>query len=306
MREDYVWDKSGDAEPDLVALERTLGTLRHNQPMGALASGTFQRAPVAKPSWAKPIVYGALLSSSLTVLLIWLFLQLGGSGPDPLPPRPAEPASITPAPVTAPAPPPKQAEPKHDPKEVERLRRDLQSTLDRLDALVLRLEELEKKQAERDLEAKARAKAKHEAPPPDTDPLSERLDPPKVRPEKREPEKARPKKRSPGVECILDPAKCGTIDPDLPEKLNSSDIKAGIAPTKSAAKSCGPKYGAAPGEKVTVKLTIEGSTGRITSASATGRHAGTVLGACVAAALSKATFPRFRKSSLGVQYPIRF
>ena len=296
MREDYVWDKSGDAEPDLVALERTLGALRHDQPMGALPSGTFQRAPVAKSGWAKPIVYGALLSSSLTVLLIWLFLQLGGSAPTPQPVPATQPVPMGPAPVTAPAP--KPAPPEHDPKEVERLRRDLQTTLDRLDALVLRLEELEKKQVQRDAEAKARAKVtpRFEPPPEPVDPLDEILRPPS---------KPKAKKRNPGVECILDPSKCRK-DSHLPEKLTSSDIKAGVNPVKAEAKACGAKHGAAMGEKVTVKISILGRTGRVTSSSAVGRHAGTPVGNCVAKALAKAEFPRFRKTSLGVQYPIRF
>lgn len=293
MREDYVWDKSGDAEPDLVALERTLGALRHGQPMGALPSGTFQRAPVAKSGWAKPIVYGALLSSSLTVLLIWLFLQLGGT-PTPQPPtRVVETIALGPAPVTAPAPEP--AKPEHDPREVERLRRDLQTTLDRLDAIVVRLEELEKKQAQRDMEAKARAKAR---PEPAPEPLDGLL------PER--PPKPKPKERSPGVECILDPSKCRKFDPDLPEKLTSSDIKDAVAPHKGPAKACGVKYGAAPGEKITVKISILGRTGRVTSASAVGHHAATPLGKCVAAEIAKAKFRRFQKKSLGVQYPIRF
>ena len=92
----------------------------------------------------------------------------------------------------------------------------------------------------------------------------------------------------PGVECILDPSKCGggssskksapkkaAADPNLPEKLTSSDIKAGVGPHKGAAKSCGGKHGAASGEKVTVKLSIAGATGKVTSASAIGKHAGT-------------------------------
>lgn len=125
----------------------------------------------------------------------------------------------------------------------------------------------------------------------------------------------------PGVECILDPSKCGggggssskkaapkkaATDPNLPEKLTSTDIKNGVAPHKGAAKSCGGKHGAAPGEKVTVKLSIAGATGNVTSASAIGKHAGTPLGNCVAQALKKASFKKFQKSSLGVQYPIRF
>ncbi|MEM6996198.1 MAG: hypothetical protein AAF721_37170, partial [Myxococcota bacterium] len=122
----------------------------------------------------------------------------------------------------------------------------------------------------------------------------------------------------PGIDCILDPSKCGSgkkkaskpkpsggTDPNLPEKLTSADIKKGVAPHKGAAKSCGGKHGGSAGEKVTVKLSISGGTGKVTSAAATGKHAGTPLGNCVAQALKKAKFSKFKKASLGVQYPIR-
>ena len=290
MREDYVWDKSGDAEPDLVALERTLGALRHDQPMGTLPSGTFQRAPISKPGWAKPIVLGALLSSSLTVLLIWLFLQLGGSAAAPasVPPNTPEPASMGPAPVAAPAP--KQTKPEHDPKEVDQLRKDLQTTLDRLDVIVRRLEELEKTQAEREAQAKAAPKLE---PPSRPDPLEDVLRKPRRKPDY-------------PVDCILDPDQCKPVDPSLPDKLTSTDIKDGVRPHKAAAKACGAKHGASAGEKLVVKLSIAGRTGRVTTSKAMGRHAGTLLGECAAKALGKAKFRRFRRDSLGVQYPIRF
>jgi len=120
----------------------------------------------------------------------------------------------------------------------------------------------------------------------------------------------------PGIDCILDPSKCGggsstttkkkkAVDSNLPEKLSATDIKNGVSPYKAAAKSCGGKHGGKSGEKVTIKLSISGSTGKVTAASATGTHAGTPLGNCVAAALKKAKFQKFQKSSLGVQYPIR-
>jgi predicted Zn finger-like uncharacterized protein len=119
------------------------------------------------------------------------------------------------------------------------------------------------------------------------------------------------------VDCIIDPASCGKggkkssttttkkADPSLPETLTQADIKAGVGPHKDAAKACGAKNGATPGEKVTIKLSISGATGTVSSASATGKHAGTALGNCAAAALKKATFKKFQKSSIGVQYPVR-
>ena len=121
----------------------------------------------------------------------------------------------------------------------------------------------------------------------------------------------------PGIDCILDPSKCGSskkkksspkpaaVDPSLPKTLTQADIKKGVAPHKSAGKACGSKHGGSPGEKVLVKLSISGATGSVTKAAATGKHANTPLGNCVAQALKKAKFIKFQKSSLGVQYPIR-
>jgi hypothetical protein len=73
---------------------------------------------------------------------------------------------------------------------------------------------------------------------------------------------------------------------------------------KDAAKACGGKHGAAPGDKVKVKLSITGATGAVSSASAEPPHNGTPLGNCVAAALKKAQFKKFRKPTLGAVYPV--
>lgn len=119
------------------------------------------------------------------------------------------------------------------------------------------------------------------------------------------------------VDCILDPSKCGgskkssskkpaaSSDPNLPDKLSSSDIKAGIAPVKNAAKACGSKHGAKPGESVRVRISISGSSGTVSSATAQGEHKGTPLGNCVAAALKQAKFKKFKSSSMGAIYPMR-
>ena len=123
------------------------------------------------------------------------------------------------------------------------------------------------------------------------------------------------------VDCILNPdlAKCkkgggGTAkgkskpaaaDPSLPEKLAASDIRSGVEPVKSAAKACGGKHGAPSGTSVKVRMSIQGSSGRVVSAKAEPPHTGTALGNCVAGALKKATFKKFRDSQMGVVYPIR-
>jgi predicted Zn finger-like uncharacterized protein len=123
------------------------------------------------------------------------------------------------------------------------------------------------------------------------------------------------------IECVLDPKSCKNgkpkapsssssssttpkADPSLPASLTQPEVRNGINPHKAAAKTCGSKHGAKAGEKVTVKLSISGSSGTVSSASAMGKHAGTPLGNCVAAALKKATFKKFQKTSIGVQYPV--
>ncbi|HET6584379.1 MAG TPA: hypothetical protein VFG69_13050 [Nannocystaceae bacterium] len=92
-------------------------------------------------------------------------------------------------------------------------------------------------------------------------------------------------------------------DDELPQVLTASDIKAAMAPVKASAKACGAKHEAPAGTIVKIKLRVEGATGRVTSPVAQSPHAGTELGRCVADAVAKAQFPRFRKAWLGVVYP---
>lgn len=126
---------------------------------------------------------------------------------------------------------------------------------------------------------------------------------------------------TPSVDCILDPSKCGSTkktgggtsgggtsggstDPGAPEKLSATDIKAGMAGVKDAAKACGPKHGAKPGEKVTVKLSFSGATGTVTKATPQPPHDGTPLGSCVAGALKNAKVIKFKTASQGASYSV--
>jgi hypothetical protein len=121
------------------------------------------------------------------------------------------------------------------------------------------------------------------------------------------------------LECVLDPhlPKCSAAkttkppshtpaktDPDLPDVLGQSALRAGVAAVKPAAKACGKKHGAEPGEKVRVKLSVAGPTGAVISTTPEGPHQGTPLGNCAAAALKKATFAKFRKPVIGLVYSI--
>ncbi|MEM6990408.1 MAG: hypothetical protein AAF721_07925 [Myxococcota bacterium] len=136
-----------------------------------------------------------------------------------------------------------------------------------------------------------------------------------------------PKTRAPKTdshipaECVIDPTGCGlggttgrdrgkpgpTKKPEaeLPKKLSPAAVRSGIASVKAEAKACRSKYGGTAGEKVAVKLTISGATGRVTKAAPVAPHAGTPLGGCVAAALKRAQFGHFTATVQGVQYGVR-
>jgi len=126
------------------------------------------------------------------------------------------------------------------------------------------------------------------------------------------------------TECLLDPSTAGCNAPKasapsmatagpraqdlsatLPEKLTQSQIRDGIDAVKDRAKACGTQHGAPDGTTVRVKLSIAGSSGRVTSASADEPHAGQPLGQCVANALKGASFPRFKSDAQGTTFPVK-
>ncbi|MEM7158977.1 MAG: hypothetical protein AAF799_39430 [Myxococcota bacterium] len=125
--------------------------------------------------------------------------------------------------------------------------------------------------------------------------------------------------RSIPVECVLNPASCTkTGQPRTspghsaekatetrPSKLSSAQLKKALASTKASARSCGPEHGTASGTRVAVKLSIEGRTGKVVSATAQGDHAGSSLGRCVAGALSRTQFPAFSSPRMGMVYSVR-
>jgi predicted Zn finger-like uncharacterized protein len=119
-----------------------------------------------------------------------------------------------------------------------------------------------------------------------------------------------------GVDCLLNPETCkkgssgsggsGSSKPPaesgLPEKLTADQIKAGTASAKSSAESkC--KAQSKGGEKITVKISIEGSSGKVLSASADDSGP---LGTCVAGEYKNATFPKFTAPQQGAQVTVRF
>lgn len=126
--------------------------------------------------------------------------------------------------------------------------------------------------------------------------------------------------RSPGslsADCILDPARCGMesewsassppaskSSASLPNKLSSTAIRRGLQTVKANARVCGDIHAAPAGTKVTVKLSLRGSSGKVHSATPQAPH-NDALGRCVAASLSKASFDRFAAPSMGVLYSVR-
>jgi len=55
-----------------------------------------------------------------------------------------------------------------------------------------------------------------------------------------------------------------------------------------------------------VKLSIEGDSGKVTSATPMTPHDSGALGKCVSDALAKTVFPRFKSSVQGTTYPVSF
>ena len=113
------------------------------------------------------------------------------------------------------------------------------------------------------------------------------------------------------INCTLNPSAPGCKTPEElgppappPDKLSTADIKAGFARQKRAAKKCGSFFAARPGERVVVKLSIDGSSGAVTSATPLFPHSLTELGKCVADELSQAKFRRFTSKAQGVQFGV--
>ena len=66
MRDQYLWDRTGEPDPDVVRLERSLGALRHRH-----AALDYTRLPAARParspSWTFP---RALLAAAASVIVL--------------------------------------------------------------------------------------------------------------------------------------------------------------------------------------------------------------------------------------------
>lgn len=74
MKEDYLWDKSGEPDAEIAELEQTLGRLRYKRPVEPLSLPTTSRA------WFRPLFSPALAIAAMLVILLlagglWLGLR---------------------------------------------------------------------------------------------------------------------------------------------------------------------------------------------------------------------------------------
>ena len=106
MKEDYLWDKSGETDAEIAELEQTLGRLRYKRPVEPLPLPTTSRA------WFRPFFSPVFaIAATLVILLLagglWLGLRRAHSdgGRDTAVVDKA-PEVSQPAPVVSGAPPP--------------------------------------------------------------------------------------------------------------------------------------------------------------------------------------------------------
>jgi hypothetical protein len=76
--DDYLWDGTGDPDPDVVRLERVLGTLRHDRPLGQLPSppppdfGATTEVSVGRRVWYAVSTLAAAAALILMAGAAWL------------------------------------------------------------------------------------------------------------------------------------------------------------------------------------------------------------------------------------------
>lgn len=81
MNEDYLWDKSGEPDPEIEQLEKTLGRLRYKRPAEPLPLPADSR-------WSSQLSFSPALAIAATLLLLvlasglWLGLQRRSASTD--------------------------------------------------------------------------------------------------------------------------------------------------------------------------------------------------------------------------------
>lgn len=115
--------------------------------------------------------------------------------------------------------------------------------------------------------------------------------PPRPTPEQDEPEPD----ADPQPEADPEPSE------ELPKKISKADVVKTMKGMQHVLERCGARHGET-GRRLKVRLTIEGETGKVSTARVTGAGAELPVADCVTEAVSKAAFPRFSSRSMAVTY----
>ncbi|MCR9162139.1 MAG: hypothetical protein ACE37F_28775 [Nannocystaceae bacterium] len=333
--DDYLWDRRGDAEPDVVALERALAPLRYEaEPLRLVrADPARQRRPVA---WSIPVLAGA--AAAAMVLLIASRTEPGAPevaaefAPEPEKTVTVETVTVgtvesPPAPPRPPASPESPAFPESPASKAtspDMSRSTLSTSEVRRGIAKVRARAIACGSAH-GLEAKTTVKVKlriagstgrvtraQSLTPWASTPLGACV--------ATAVSKARFPRFGKTSMSVVYPIRigvprdgadgacargrdCAKQDSDLPATLSSAQLRAGMLPIKPRIHACAVGHDAPSGTRVRVKLSVAGETGRVTSATAMAPWTDEPLGHCVESAVRTATFPKFRKARLGAVYP---
>ncbi len=88
----------------------------------------------------------------------------------------------------------------------------------------------------------------------------------------------------------------------LPKRLGRRGIQSGISRVMGTARACGRRYSTTG--RISVRLVVAGSTGRVLSVSPKGAHVSSLTGRCVARALRFARFKPFATSRQSIYYTV--
>jgi hypothetical protein len=106
MNEDYLWDKSGEPDPEIQQLEQTLGRLRYKRPAQPLPLPTLAR-PWYRPGFSPMLAIAATLVILVLAGSLWLSLRRTNSnnGSDSVATSTAPKVTKSPQLASGPAPP---------------------------------------------------------------------------------------------------------------------------------------------------------------------------------------------------------
>jgi hypothetical protein len=125
-----------------------------------------------------------------------------------------------------------------------------------------------------------------------------------------EPAKAKEPAKSRSIDDLLDgatdkkpaAAAAPAADSSLPETPSRDDVKSAMSAVASEVKACAEGQ-ALTESTATVALTISGATGRVQSVRVTGNQG--AVGTCIARAVRAASFPKFSKPSMTINFPFK-